>query len=126
MSLMIFVPVYTQAQTNNQFSSEDLRLIDKAVAERDSLKQINGELQKQLDIWMQESSSNHIQYELEHNYVLETKKLLLSSYQAIQTYRDHKRPLIVKILTVGIVRDYHDKDIGKKITDLQKEIMEWK
>ena len=114
-----------QAQTN-QFNSDELKKIDKALIELKSCQDANDLNSKQLANDMMQFDLLNQKWSTEHQYVLETKKIYLDSLETLKTFRDHKRPLLVKIITLSIVRDFHDKDLQKKIDDLHNEIMNWK
>lgn len=114
------------AQQTQPFTIDELKLIDKALVDLDALKQIQIQLNNQIDILNQLNTAEKAQTANEHAYVLNTKKELLDAYNSLIAYRTVKRPLFVKIITLSIVRDKHDKELEMKAANLQKEITEWK
>ncbi len=120
--LAFSVQTFAQAPT---FSFNDLKKIDEAIAERDSFKSLNEQLNKQINLCDQNGILLQKNVDNEHANLFETKKIYLSTMEALKEYRIVRRSLFVKILTLSVVRDKHDKDLESKISDLQKEIMNW-
>lgn len=62
----------------------------------------------------------------EHTMLRKEKELHLATLRALAAHRTVRRPLVVKILTISIVRDKHDRLVEAQIAALEKEIAEWR
>lgn len=62
----------------------------------------------------------------ERDIRLSEKKLYLDALIALREYRTTRRPLFVKVMSLGFVRDKHDKKLEADIASLQAEIQRWK
>lgn len=107
-------------------TEEQWRLINKALIDGERAAEDVRDLTEKVNLTEQQLIASGEIRKAEHRILLETKRSYLSALVALREYRTKRRPLVVKILTVGIVRDKHDKKLEADITALEKEIEEWK
>lgn len=116
----------TTALAQNQFSTESLRAIDRALIELSVVKTENVHLNTLIDVQEQQIKLLQEKVDLEHGMILSTKKLHLTALETLQEYKTKKRSLFVKIITLSLVRDSIDKNLRSQIEQLREEIKNWK
>ena len=107
-------------------SEEEWRLIGKAMIDAELDAERVRALTEQLRLADEQFTAQKEARRAERQVLLETKKAYLASLIALSEYRTKRRPTIVKVLTVGIVRDKRDKRLEADIADLEREIKEWR
>lgn len=63
---------------------------------------------------------------LERDQRLNEKALHLMALKSLAAYQTKRRPLIVKILTFGIVHNKRNEVLEEQIKNLEREIQEWR
>lgn len=113
--------VYSQ-----QLTPEEHKQILKALIDRDEalakVKELTGQIESADGL--ARALTEKIQ--AERDIRLSEKKLYLGALIALREYRTTRRPLIVKVISLGMVRDKHDKKLEADIAMLQKEIAGWR
>lgn len=109
-----------------QLSSDEYRQVLKALIDRDAavakVKELTDALSGQDEAVR--LLSERIQAERNLRFI--EKKLYLDALLSLREYRLKRRALIVKIVTLGIVRDKRDERLEEQIKAVQTEITAWK
>jgi len=109
-----------------QLSPEEHRLVLRALIDRDEALAKVRELTGQLAIADSQGELHAQRLQIERDLRLAEKNLYIGALQALAEYRTTRRPLFVKIITFGIVRDKHDRKLEADIAALQAEIQAWR
>lgn len=113
-------------QAQQPLSADERRQILKALIDLDEAQGKVRELQGLLSLSDEQLRLAADRLKLERDQRLNEKSLHLSALKALAEYQIKRRPLIVKLFTLGIVRNKHNKLLEEQIMNLEMEIANWK
>lgn len=113
-------------QAQQPLSADERRQILKALIDLDEAQGKVRELQGLLSLSDEQLRLAADRLKLERDQRLNEKSLHLAALKALAEYQIKRRPLIVKLFTLGIVRNKHNKLLEEQIMNLEIEIANWK
>lgn len=126
ISISIVVSIAASKQLYGQYrvvTDEEWTIITKALTIGKTAIQDIEDLEKQIKLYEISLNESQQARNIERLAHIATKNMLLHRMRALAQFRIRKRPLLLKIVGLGIfIKDKHDKELEEQIKGLEKEL----